>query len=455
MIQLRTEHNFNSMAKGKLAESVDCATEFCLTYDDIIYCLENDSFYRYDSGCYYDFHEVKMHHLLLNTENILDVKNKSRRRRVEIIKEIKNINWFHISDFNQKDLLNLKNCFLDIKNMRRIDHDPKILSTIQLPYEYDEKARCDLWIDTLDRIFEGEEDRVRLLQQYFGYCLTSDTKYEKMMFLIGEAGSGKSTILDGLTYMLGHDNVSALSLKYLGDPRMVGAIVDKYANVVSEIPRNVSDYEDDLKMITSGEFVQVNNKYKDPFKFRPFSKLVFAANKMPKINDTSNAIYRRLLLLYMDAVIPDEEQDKNRKKNLESEASGILNWALEGLKILNDAGSFVMSKEVLNNIIELKKRNNAILQFFEDSIEVTGKEKDVILKDELFKKYNEYCSENHYRSFYSKKNFGIEIQKQFKYKITDTRKRMAYNGPVKQHRAWTGIKYLEDEQDGEEINWEL
>ena len=58
-------------------------------------------------------------------------------------------------------------------------HSPDYVSDFCLPYDYDPEAQCPLWEEKLLEILEYE-DKVDLLQEIFGYCLTSGQPYHKV-----------------------------------------------------------------------------------------------------------------------------------------------------------------------------------------------------------------------------------------------------------------------------------
>ena len=89
-------------------------------------------------------------------------------------------------------------------------------NTTSLPYPYDPKATCPLWIKTLGEIFENDIERGKLLQEWFGLCLTNLTLFQKIMLLEGPTRAGKSTVLKVLANVVGTDNVVSLPLTTLG-----------------------------------------------------------------------------------------------------------------------------------------------------------------------------------------------------------------------------------------------
>ena len=56
---------------------------------------------------------------------------------------------------------------------------------------------------------------------------------------------------------------------------------------------------------------------------------------MPEVRDTSHGMWRRMLLIHFDQVIPANAQDPDLLDKLKSEGPGILNWALTGLSAMS------------------------------------------------------------------------------------------------------------------------
>ena len=45
-----------------------------------------------------------------------------------------------------------------------------------------------------------------------------------------------------------------------------------------------------FKKLVTGETLLVERKGKDPFEIKNFGKLIFSANEIPRVNDTSSAV---------------------------------------------------------------------------------------------------------------------------------------------------------------------
>ena len=118
--------------------------------------------------------------------------------RKQILENYKIIKSITLDELNRTELMNFKNCMFDPLGMNVLSHDEKYLSTSRIPYKYDQLAQCALWLKTLDEILEGDKDRILLLQEFFGYCLTKDTKHHKALLLLGESRclGGETLIYD-------------------------------------------------------------------------------------------------------------------------------------------------------------------------------------------------------------------------------------------------------------------
>jgi len=178
--------------------------------------------------------------------------------------------------------------------------------------------------------------------------------------------------------------------------------------------------------------------------------LIFAANDLPRINDSSNAIFRRLLLLDFNNVVDEDRIDVNLKDKIKEECPGIFNWAFEGLQRLNKNGHFTSSKDMSNRINEVKLLNNSIYYFIEENYTVTEDEKDTIGVDELYESYKDFCYKVGAKGIFKKPIFGKEINKVYIKRITSNR--ITFGG--KQKRVWCGIREKREEDNFEPITFD-
>lgn len=107
----------------------------------------------------------------------------------------------------RRDYINFKNGMLNLYTMEFTEHSPNFLSTIQVPYEYDVNATCPIFEAFLHDVFEGDEERVNLIQEIMGYCFLPEIKIQMAFFFFGVGSNGKSVLAEVIRQMLGTQNV--------------------------------------------------------------------------------------------------------------------------------------------------------------------------------------------------------------------------------------------------------
>jgi len=391
---------------------------------NIIYCA-ND-FYKYEWGYYKKWHEQEIFKCIKN----LIEQDFTSHKVEEIIKCLKSESYIDTSKLNNSLYLNIQNGLFDTNNFELIRHAPDVLSTTQLQVIYNADTTCPKWLKTLDEIFEGDQEKIKLLQEFFGLCLTNETKFEKALFLLGDGANGKSVILFILQRLLGDDNFSAIPLEKFNNHHYLANLFSKLANIAIETSVSSSVYDSTFKAIVSGDPITADAKFKPPFVFRPYCKLIFALNNMPRVDDKTSAFFRRLLILRFSKIFQEEEQNKNLKFELLKEINGIFVWSLNGLKSLKERGYFKIPSEMEAEIDDYKKDNNNVLLFVEDQCEfdVTFQ----ISKDELYSFYSNWCKTNNYLPC-AKKKFGKELKKAYP-KLDEAREALK--------RLWRGIRKI-------------
>jgi putative DNA primase/helicase len=88
--------------------------------------------------------------------------------------------------------------------------------------------------------------------------------------------------------------------------------------------------EGTLKSLTGEDVITARALYGPQFEFRSTAKLLFLFNDKPRVTDTSHAFWRRALLVPFQRQFSGAERDDTLRDQLRAEASGILNWAIQG-----------------------------------------------------------------------------------------------------------------------------
>ncbi len=129
-------------------------------------------------------------------------------------------------------------------------------------------------------------------------------------------------------------------------------------------------------------------------------------NDRPVIRDTGNSIWRRLKLIPFNRFFKAGERDERLLDKLHAELSGILNWALYGLEILEARGRFPDSKAVDQAIEEYRLETNPVAQWL---AELTKPDPyNPTLATTLFGSYRTWAESNG-RTLMNSTNFGREL----------------------------------------------
>ena len=191
-----------------------------------------------------------------------------------------------------KTIIAYTNGLLDTANPAGglIPHSPDWCSTVCLPFAYDLSATSPTWEKFLSEVFEGDRDRVALIQEFFGYCLSSDTSLQKALILVGKPRSGKGTIQRVLGALVGPDNSTGFSLERLATEFGPSALVNKAVALVGEVELSANPQRakivEVLKSIIGEDALSINTKYEATFpSMRLPSRFVIASNSVPRLLD--------------------------------------------------------------------------------------------------------------------------------------------------------------------------
>jgi P4 family phage/plasmid primase-like protien len=350
----------------------------------------------------------------------------NERHRCEFVATVRAQNVREEDAFNDstQGLINMANGVFDIKTGGII---PRVMEQgfrYILPYAYDPSAICPTWQKFLDEVTMGKFGIQELIMEFIGYCIAGGPCYaEKAMILYGDGANGKSTLMDTMMELAGAENTATLSLTALNDPAKRYMIDGKLFNMGEETNiRSLGDSEVFKTMVTGGN-IDIKKLYSQPYTIKNRTKLIVAANELPKSKDRSHGLYRRMILVPFDAVFTFETGNKDPKmrEKLKEELPGIFNMAIEYYKKLEMNGFKFSEPSEIKNALELyKSDNDNVLRFFIDRIEETDAAEAFIFSKEVYGEYKALCeSENDFTV--SATPFFKSLIKHFK-KTTRTRR---------------------------------
>jgi putative DNA primase/helicase len=232
-------------------------------------------------------------------------------------------------------LLNVLNGTLDLHTGKLLPHSPDHLITKLAPVAYDPEANCPLWTAFLQRIMNNNLDMLAFLQRLAGYTLIGDNRERVFFILWGTGDNGKTTFIETIRALLGDYAQTAEFSTFL--KRGAYQIRNDLAKLQGARFVSASEGEEGarlntslLKSITGGDTITARKLYAEYVDFLPACKIFLATNFMPKIQDNSQGLWRRLRLIPFTVTIPLAEQDGTLKEKLKQELPGILSWVARG-----------------------------------------------------------------------------------------------------------------------------
>lgn len=236
-------------------------------------------------------------------------------------------------------LFNCVNGTISLRTGELRPHDPLDLITKMSPVIYDPDAQLDLWDSFIAWVTGDRQDFAFYLQKSIGYGLTGVTSEEKLFMLLGPEATGKSTFAEAVKSTLGDyaktaDFESFLQRSFTGGIRNDIADLAGARFVVSiEVDEGKRLAEGLVKTVTGGDTIKARHLYHEGFEFTPQFKLWLAANHAPRVNADDGALWRRIVRLPFERIIPKDKRDGNVKAYLRDPFIGgpaILAWAVKG-----------------------------------------------------------------------------------------------------------------------------
>jgi len=325
----------------------------------------------------------------------------------------------------------------DIIEFRLKPHDPSHGNKYILPVWYSKNATCDRWIEFLEEVVPEEESR-SLLQEFIGSMLVPNSVLnpQRAAILFGRGRNGKSTFANIIARLIGKENMASLRFDELHGFKL-SLLVGKIANIASEITTGKFVETAVWKQLISGDWIVVNRKYKDPIIYRAEAKHLYTVNTLPRVADTSEGFFRRVVIVPFPVQIPEEKMDPFLEKELAKELSGILLWALQGLeRVWVNRGMLTLPENVKKYIEDYRFEQNPVMMWFEEEVEVDPHSSVSIEK--LYKNYREWCKENGYSSL-SKGHFSKELKNVLEMKRISVKEKRLREGEKRPH-GLGGIK---------------
>lgn len=400
-------------------------------------------YYQEDQGIYIP--AERMLESIIQTE----LKEKATNHNVnEILGRIQRGTYIPRDRSNNPNHIPLKNGIFDVEKQTVMEFSPDYFFTSKHPIEYDSLAHCPKINQFIGEICEGEIEKIWLLEKMIAYCFYRDYPIQQAFMLLGSGSNGKSTLLNLLTEMLGEQNVSNVGLQDFEKNRFaISNLHLKNANIYSDISSESLKDPTMFKALTGGDTVLCDQKFKQPFRFDNFAKLIFSCNQLPESKDDSDAFFRRWVIIEFKKKFEYSQQKRNLLKELvvPSELNGLFVQIMPKLKSMVVDGEGI-TDESTNEVRKRYQRNaNSSNAFAIDCLDLDAEAQEE--KPKIWGAYQSYCRENHLQVIANEDRFWKSIHSYFGDKIYDVR--LAQPITKERIRGLRGIRLIQSKGDEE------
>jgi len=306
----------------------------------------------------------------------------------------------------------LENGILNLEKNTLEPHTPKHKFISKLPIIYDPKASSRDFEKFLQEICMQSKKRRKdvedTIQEYMGYGLWACYNYKNYIVFDGGGDNAKTTLFQILIAFYGEDNNTSVSLQELNDrPFAKSKLFGKYVNISDDLPKKALKYSGVIKQITGNSPIWADIKnHKEGIQFVNFAKPWESCNELPETPDITDAFFSRMIQITLlnkfikkgspeidGETIFEADPFITQRLTTPEQLSGILNFAMEGLKRLRKNGFFSDKQTTEVKRETWLKKTNPVYAFITEEIE-TGDMNWGITVDDFADQVINYCVRN-------------------------------------------------------------
>jgi putative DNA primase/helicase len=297
------------------------------------------------------------------------------------------------SDLAPEEIIACTNGLLHLPALARLPLSPAFFSHNALGFAFEpHAAEPRQWLAFLNQLWPDDPEAIETLQQIFGYCLTADTRQQKLFLIVGPKRSGKGTIARVLTRLVGIDNTVAPTLAGLGTNFGLAPLIGKRIAIISDARlagrADQHAIAERLLSISGEDTITVDRKFRTAWTGRLQTRFVILSNELPRLADASGALAARFIVLMLTNSFYGRE-DHSLSDRLLTELPGVLNWSIKGWQRLRTRGHFVQPRSAIDAVQQLEDLGSPIGAFIREMCEVgPGYSLET---NRLFQAWTEWC----------------------------------------------------------------
>lgn len=294
----------------------------------------------------------------------------------------------------------------------------------RLPVAYNPDAPPpEAWLDFLSQLLYQED--IPTLQEFFGYCLIPSTKAQKMLFLIGKGGEGKSRVGIVLQSLLGSNMKTGSIAKVENNQFSRADLQHVLVMLDDDMKMEALSQTNNIKAIVTAELpMDLEKKGKQSYQGDLRVRfLAFGNGALQALHDRSYGFFRRQLILEAKERDPNRRDDPFIAEKLCKEKESIFLWAIEGLRrLVENDFHFTISQRAQSNIENAVNEGNNILEFMSSEGYFRFKADATVSSRDLYATYQQWCEDNATHALSQKALTSFLRQSEHKYNLEYTNK---------------------------------
>jgi len=271
-------------------------------------------------------------------------------------------------------LLNVTNGTIDLRTGELRPHRPGDFITKLAPVDYEPAADPPRFREFVNEVFDNRPELIAYVQTLLGHCLSGIITEQILPVFHGTGANGKSTLLETVLHCMGdYADFAPPGLLILRrrdeHPTEIAGLAGKRLIIAAESDKGGRLRAELVKQLTGESELTARYMRGDFFTFARTFKVVLQTNHRPRVDEDTEAIWRRLRLIPFDVTIPKENRNPHLLDQLKAESTGILAWLVAGA-VAWHRGGLQEPPEVQAATAEYRAESDRIAPFIEECCEL-------------------------------------------------------------------------------------
>lgn len=331
----------------------------------------------------------------------------------------------------ERNIISFKNKTYEVnfvtKDIKEIEHHASVNSIPHNLLTEKEIAASDKHMAARDKIVEllrgwvgDDPENTGALLKMLGYTMLKNNYLQKIFYIYGGAGTGKSSFGTMMNTLLGTENIGIFE-DTKNNNHISEAIAHKLVAFNDDIQDGHINNVGMVKSMSAGGTININPKGKPAYGWKSFATPVLISNLEPKWSDkTSGAIEDRIVIIEFN-----NKKFRGTSKQIDSiEAlfeqkhyqEVITAMAFAGLEMLFKKG-FKETESQTSIKSKIINENNIVHGFAKEFKNGYGSSllrnnKKNITSGEIFGVFKKWVQEENYKTSYTKRNFTLLFNKE-------------------------------------------